>query len=94
MGAPAVQVNRIRQSLQLIARNSSAFGLVQPHLERTRLCQLPDSQLDPKYLRQRADLHDLVLGLAHPKVAEGHSVTAAEKRPSAGLKSSVPPVTK
>lgn len=63
-----MQVNRIRQSLALIARNSSAFGLVQPHLERTRLCELPDSQLDPKYLIQRAALHERVLGLAHPKV--------------------------
>jgi hypothetical protein len=62
------QVNRIRQSLALIARNSSAFGLVQPHLERTKLCQLGDEALEPKYVRQRAALQQLVASLAHPKV--------------------------
>ena len=63
-----MQVNKIRESLHLIARNSSAFGLVQPHLERTRLCTLPDSELDPKYLRQREELREVVLRLAQPKV--------------------------
>ena len=86
-------MNKIRESLHLIARNSSAFGLVQPHLERTRLCALPDAELvskvscdtdtssselkifyvvtmlqDPRYLRQRAQLRNLVHGLARPKV--------------------------
>lgn len=63
-----VQVNRIRQSLSLIARNSTAFGLVQPHLERTKLCQLADSALDQHYVAQRAELQQLVTSLAHPKV--------------------------
>ena len=61
-------MNRIRQSLALIARNSSAFGLVQPHLERTKLCQLGDEALEPKYVRQRSALQQLVASLAHPKV--------------------------
>ena len=61
-------MNKIRESLHFIARNSSAFGLVQPHLERTRLCTLPDSELDPRYLRQREELRDIVLRLARPKV--------------------------
>lgn len=64
----APQVNRIRQSLALIARNSTAFGLVQPHLERTKLCQLGDEALEPKYIRQRTALQQLVTSLAHPKV--------------------------
>lgn len=64
-----LQVNRIRQSLSLIARNSTAFGLVQPHLERTKLCQLADGALEPKYVRQRAALQQLVTSLARPKVS-------------------------
>ncbi len=63
-----LQVNRIRQSLQVMAANSSTFGLRQPHLQRTRLCELPDSELDPGYVRQRSQLHDLVTSLAKPKV--------------------------
>ena len=67
-----MQVNKIRESLHLIARNSSAFGLVQPHLERTRLCTIPDAELDPRYLVQRAGLRKLVLRLARPKASAAH----------------------
>jgi hypothetical protein len=49
------QMNQIRRSLGSIARNSTGFGLRQPHLERTRLCELNDSELDPGYVRQRDD---------------------------------------
>ena len=79
------QVNRIRQSLALIARNSSAFGLVQPHLERTKLCQLGDEALEPKYVRQRAALQQLVASLAHPKVGcEGKETLRQENRQKEG----------
>lgn len=53
--APAcvcVQLNAIRTSLASIARTSTGYSLVQPHLDRTRLCDLPDSQLSPQYVRQ------------------------------------------
>ena len=62
------QVNRIRASLNVVARNSTAFGLRQPHLERTRLCQLPDAELDPGYIEQRGALREMVSQLAKPKV--------------------------
>lgn len=70
-----VQVNKIRQSLQLVARNSTAFGLHQPHMERTKLCELGDDQLDKKYLEQRAQLHELVQQLAKPKRVNGKVMT-------------------
>ena len=62
------QVNRIRASLTVMARNSTAFGLRQPHLERTRLCEMGDAELDPGYVAQRAQLRQLLLSLAKPKV--------------------------
>lgn len=63
----AMQVNQIRASLALMARNSTAFGLRQPHLERTHLCELEDGQLDPGYVAQRSQLRELVFSLAKPK---------------------------
>mmetsp|Transcript_7092 Transcript_7092/g.20767 ORF Transcript_7092/g.20767 Transcript_7092/m.20767 type:complete len:616 (-) Transcript_7092:489-2336(-) len=69
------QVNRIRQSLSLIAHNSTAFGLAQPHLDRTRLCTLEDSALDPAYVRQRSRLQSLVKSLARPKNIRGMPMT-------------------
>lgn len=52
------QVNRVRRSLQRLAVNSTAVGLRQPHLDRTKLCELPDEQLDPTYGR-----HQLGVGI-------------------------------
>jgi hypothetical protein len=44
----------------------SGYSLAQPHLERTRLCELADSELDPKYVRQRDGLKTLVQ-VGHPR---------------------------
>ena len=44
------RLNSVRGALRSYAQNYSAFGLVQPHLDRTRLCDLPDSELDPGYV--------------------------------------------
>ena len=54
-----LQVNRIRSPLKTIAGNSTAFGLKQPHLERTRLCELKESELEPAYITQRNDLQQV-----------------------------------
>ena len=71
VGGPVRQVNKIRESLGVVVRNSTAYGLRQPHLERTRLCQLSDADLDPVYVRQRSGLRDLVRQLAKPKLLNG-----------------------
>lgn len=70
-----LQVNKIRQSLQLVARNSTAFGLHQPHMERTKLCELGDEQLDRQYIEQRSQLRELVQQLAKPKRVNGKVMT-------------------
>ncbi len=71
----ALQVNKIRQSLRLVARNSTAFGLHQPHMERTKLCELGDEQLDRQYIQQRSSLRELVQQLAKPKRVNGKVMT-------------------
>ena len=38
----------------------AGYSLAQPHLERTRLCEMKDSELDPKYVAQREGLRKLV----------------------------------
>ncbi|KAK9908714.1 hypothetical protein WJX75_001863 [Coccomyxa subellipsoidea] len=72
------QVNKIRESLGVVVRNSTAYGLRQPHLERTRLCQLSDADLDPVYVRQRSGLRDLVRQLAKPKLLNGEVMTGPD----------------
>jgi len=80
-------VNSIRRSLGVIAANSSAFGLRQPHLERTRLCELADSELDARYVRQRGDLQAALAALVKPKVIRGKVGAFALARGSAGARS-------
>ena len=70
-------MNGIRRSLGVIARNSSAFGLRQPHLERTRLCELADEQLDARYVRQRAALRAHLAAMVKPKVVGGQARTCS-----------------
>ena len=69
-------MNAIRRSLGVVVRNSSAFGLRQPHLERTRLCELGDEQLDPRYVAQRAALRAHLAAMVKPKVVGGQARAA------------------
>ncbi len=80
-------MNSIRRSLGVIAANSSAFGLRQPHLERTRLCELADSELDSRYVRQRGDLQAALAALVKPKVIRGKVGALGLARGSAGARS-------
>ncbi|KAM0016210.1 putative guanylate-binding protein/Atlastin [Helianthus debilis subsp. tardiflorus] len=43
-------VNQIRDSLAIMGDNSTAFSLPQPHLQRTKLCDLKDGELDQSYI--------------------------------------------
>lgn len=72
------QVNRIRSSLTVIAKNSTAFGLKQPHLERTKLCTLEDKELDPTYVEQRDSLRELVNTLITPKIVMGRVMRGSD----------------
>ena len=78
------QLNRIRESLRLIAANSTAVGLPQPHLDRTKLCEMGDSAFDPHYIERREGLKALVRSLARPKVRGGWEPPSAPQRTPAG----------
>lgn len=73
----AAQVNNIRTSIKALANNSVAFGLPQPHLDRTRLCELPDSELNPAYLSHREALRDHLHSTARAKTVRGAQLTGA-----------------
>lgn len=65
------QVNDIRRSLATLARDSSAFGLPQPHLNRTGLCDMPESEYDPRYIQARDQLREHLHSSAHGKRLSG-----------------------
>ncbi len=63
----------IRVSLRSVAKNSTAFGLRQPHLERTRLCELDESQLEKVYVTQRNELRQVCPSYGFPD--DGHCLS-------------------
>lgn len=69
------ETNRIRASLTSIAKNSTGFSLPQPHLDRTKLCDLADSELDQRYVTQRDALRQLVKQQARQKLVGGQPLT-------------------
>lgn len=72
------QVNQIRDSLAIMGENSTAFSLPQPHLQRTKLCEMKDGELDPLYVKKREQLKDLVASIIHPKIVQGKTLNGKE----------------
>ncbi|XP_042387311.1 guanylate-binding protein 4-like [Zingiber officinale] len=65
------QVNQIRESLKIMGDNNTAFSLPQPHLQRTKLCDLKDNELDQLYVKKREQLKQLVASIIRPKLVQG-----------------------
>lgn len=72
------QVNKIRDSLAIMGDNSTAFSLPQPHLQRTKLCDMKDGELDPTYVKRRDQLKGLVSSIVRPKIVQGKPLNGKE----------------
>lgn len=72
------QVNQIRDSLAIMGNNSTAFSLPQPHLQRTKLCDMKDGELDPAYVEKREQLKKLVASVVKPKIVQGKSLNGKD----------------
>ncbi|OWM70417.1 hypothetical protein CDL15_Pgr008706 [Punica granatum] len=72
------QVNQIRESLAMMGENSTAFSLPQPHLQRTKLCDMRDDELDPAYVMKRDQLKELVGSIILPKIVQGKTLNGKE----------------
>ncbi|XP_073292250.1 uncharacterized protein [Primulina huaijiensis] len=72
------QVNRIRDSLAIMGGNSTAFSLPQPHLQRTKLCDMKDDELDPIYVKKREELKEVVSSIIRPKIVQGKPLNGKE----------------
>ena len=78
------ELNRIRASLRALAEIHDALGLKQPHLERTRLCELRDEQLEPGYVEQREKLGARVRSSAVAKSSLGAALATSGAATSDG----------
>ncbi|XP_047982539.1 guanylate-binding protein 4-like [Salvia hispanica] len=72
------QVNQIRESLAVMGDNSTAFSLPQPHLQRTKLCDMKDDELEPMYVKKRDQLKEVVSSIIRPKIVQGNTLNGKE----------------
>ncbi|XP_010554459.1 PREDICTED: guanylate-binding protein 7-like isoform X2 [Tarenaya hassleriana] len=72
------QVNQIRESLARMGDNSTAFSLPQPHLMRTKLCDMKDEELDSTYVAKRDQLKKVVSDIIRPKIVQGKTLNGKE----------------
>ncbi|KAG8098545.1 hypothetical protein GUJ93_ZPchr0013g35957 [Zizania palustris] len=72
------EVNQIRDSLAVMGNNSTAFSLPQPHLQRTRLCEMDDKELDHLYVERRDQLKQVVASITKPKIVQGKTLNGKE----------------
>ncbi|CAD6207066.1 unnamed protein product [Miscanthus lutarioriparius] len=72
------EVNQIRDSLAVMGNNSTAFSLPQPHLQRTKLCDMEDKELEPLYVKQREQLKQLVSSIVKPKIVQGRTLNGKD----------------
>uniref|UniRef100_A0ACD6A8U8 Uncharacterized protein n=1 Tax=Avena sativa TaxID=4498 RepID=A0ACD6A8U8_AVESA len=72
------EVNQIRDSLAVMGDNSTAFSLPQPHLQRTKLCEMDDKELDPLYVKRREELKQVVGSIIKPKFVQGKTLNGKE----------------
>ncbi|XP_062187604.1 uncharacterized protein LOC133890956 isoform X2 [Phragmites australis] len=71
-------INQIRDSLAVMGDNSTAFSLPQPHLQRTKLCDMEDQELDPLYVKRRDQLKQIVAAMIKPKIVQGRTLNGTE----------------
>lgn len=72
------QVNQIRESLAVMGDESTAFSLPQPHLQRTKLCDMDDAELDSLYVKKRDQLKEVVASSIRPKIVQGKALNGKE----------------
>ncbi|KAK3149068.1 hypothetical protein QOZ80_3AG0212560 [Eleusine coracana subsp. coracana] len=72
------EVNQIRDSLAVMGDNSTAFSLPQPHLQRTKLCEMGDKELEPLYVERREQLKKLVASIVKPKIVQGKTLNGKD----------------
>ncbi|CAN6280986.1 unnamed protein product [Urochloa humidicola] len=72
------EVNQIRDSLAIMGDNCTAFSLPQPHLQRTKLCEMEDKELEPLYVKRREQLKQLVASIIKPKIVQGKTLNGKD----------------
>ncbi|KAL6894253.1 hypothetical protein ACP4OV_008351 [Aristida adscensionis] len=72
------EVNQIRDSLAIMGDNSTAFSLPQPHLQRTKLCEMEDKELEPLYVERREQLKQIVASIIKPKIVQGRTLNGKD----------------
>uniref|UniRef100_A0A3Q7H2U7 GB1/RHD3-type G domain-containing protein n=1 Tax=Solanum lycopersicum TaxID=4081 RepID=A0A3Q7H2U7_SOLLC len=57
---------------------SPLLALLQPHLQRTKLCDMKDVELDPDYVKKKEQLKEIVASIVRPKIVQGKFLNGKE----------------
>ncbi|XP_050367197.1 uncharacterized protein LOC126785517 isoform X2 [Argentina anserina] len=71
-------VNQIRDSISIMGYNITAFSLPQPHLQRSKLCDMLDDELDPTYIKNMGQLIPFVANMIRLKTLQGQPLHGKE----------------
>ncbi|KAK4560244.1 hypothetical protein RGQ29_009141 [Quercus rubra] len=68
----------VDEALRHVPNNDGNKNIDMPHLQRTKLCDLKDGELEPMYVKKREQLKELVAGIIHPKIVQGKHLNGKE----------------
>ncbi|TVU41857.1 hypothetical protein EJB05_15412, partial [Eragrostis curvula] len=68
----------VYEALQRVPNNNGEKYIDEPHLQRTKLCDMEDQELDPLYIERRDQLKQMVASMVKPKIVQGRTLNGKE----------------
>ncbi|KAI3829718.1 hypothetical protein L1987_03846 [Smallanthus sonchifolius] len=68
----------VDEALRHVPNSNGDKNIDQPHLQRTKLCDLKDGELDQSYVQKREQLKEVVKSVIRPKIVQGKSLNGNE----------------
>ncbi|AQK62344.1 Guanylate-binding family protein [Zea mays] len=72
----------VNEALQRVPNDNGQlkqhYRLMLPHLQRTKLCDMEDKELEPLYVKRREQLKQLVSSIVKPKIVQGRTLNGKD----------------
>ncbi|KAG8098563.1 hypothetical protein GUJ93_ZPchr0013g36287 [Zizania palustris] len=68
----------VNEALQRVPNENEDKYIDEPHLQRTRLCEMDDKELDHLYVERRDQLKQVVASITKPKIVQGKTLNGKE----------------
>nr|CAB3497867.1 unnamed protein product [Digitaria exilis] len=68
----------VNEALQRVPNDNGDKYIDEPHLQRTKLCDMEDKELEPLYVKRREELKQLVASIIKPKIVQGKTLNGRD----------------